>query len=164
MFLQVAHYMNLAQRRLIMHAFIFSQFGYCLSVWMLHSRKLNNPVNSIHERALRVSFRDYKSTLKDLLKKYRSVFMHQRNLKILATKAFKIKNVLNPETMEEVFKFKNSAYHFRNAETLSRGNVNSVKYGFETITSVAAKISKMLLNEYNELTSLSIFKSKIKNW
>ena len=42
--------------------------------------------------------------------------------------------------MEDVFNFKNLAYNFRNAETLNRSNVSSVKYGTETITSLGAKI------------------------
>ena len=60
--------------------------------------------------------------------------------------------------------FKNLAYNFRNAETLNRSNVSSVKYGTETITSLGAKIWKILPNDYKELTSLSTFKLKIKNW
>ena len=72
---RVAHYMNLAQRRLIMNAFIFSQFGYCPLVWMFHSRKLNNRINSIHECALRIVFRDYESTFQQLLKQNKSVYM-----------------------------------------------------------------------------------------
>ena len=55
---RVAQYMNLAQRRLIMNAFIFSQFGYCLLSWMFHSWKLSNRINNIHERALRIVYRD----------------------------------------------------------------------------------------------------------
>ena len=51
---RVAQYMNLAHHRLIMNAFIFGQFGYCPLVWMFHSRKLNNHINNIHERALRL--------------------------------------------------------------------------------------------------------------
>ena len=51
---RVAHYMNLAQRWLIVNAFIFSQFGYCPLVWMFHSRKINNRINNTHERALRI--------------------------------------------------------------------------------------------------------------
>ena len=156
--------MNLAQRRLIMNAFIFSQFGYCPLVWMFHSRKLNNRINNIHERALRIVYRDYKSTFKQLLKQNKSVSIHQRNLQILATEIFKTKNGLNPVIMEDVFKFKNLTYNFRNAETLNRSNVNSVKYGTETITSLGAKIWKILSNDYKELISLSTFKSKIKNW
>ena len=59
--------MNLAQRRLIMNAFIFLQGGYYPLVWMFHSRKLNNGINNIHERALRIVFRDYESTIQQLL-------------------------------------------------------------------------------------------------
>ena len=56
--------------------------------------------------------------------------------------------------MEDVFELKNLTYNFRNAETLNRSNVNSVKYGTETITSLSAKIWKILPNDYKELTSL----------
>ena len=123
-----------------MNAFIFSQFGYCPLVWMFHSRKLNNRINNIHERTLRI-------VLQQFLKQNNSVSVHQRKLQILATEIFKTKNGLNPIIMEDVFKLKNSIYNFRNAETLSRRNVNSVEYGTETITSLSAKIWKTLPND-----------------
>ena len=148
--------MNLAQLRLIMNAFIFSQFGYCLLVWMFHSRKLNNRISNIHERALRIVYRDCESTFQQLLKQNMSVSIHQRNLQILATEIFKTKNGLNTVIMEDVFNFKSLAYNFRNAETLNRSNVSSVKYGTETITSLGAKIWKFLPHDYKELTSLCI--------
>ena len=156
--------MNLAQRRLIMNAFIFLQFGYCPLVWMFYSRKLNNRINNIHERALRIVYRDYESTFQQLLKQNKSVSIHQRNLQILATEIFKTKNGLNPVIMEDVFNFKNLAYNFRNAETLNRSNVSSVKYGTETITSLGVKIWKILPSDSKEPTSLSTFNSKIRNW
>ena len=103
---RVAHYMNLAQRRVIMNVFIFSLFGYCPLVWMFHSRKLNNLINNIHEHALRIVFRDYESIIEQLLKQNKSVSIHQRNLQLLATEIFKTKNGLNPFIMEDIFKFK----------------------------------------------------------
>ena len=54
--------------------------------------------------------------------------------------------------MEDVFEFKNLTYNIRNAETLNRSNVNSVKYGTKTITSSGTKIWKVLPNDYKELT------------
>ena len=131
---------------------------------MFHSRKLNNRISNIHERALRIVFRDYESTFQQLVKQNRSVSIHQRNLQILATEIFKTKNGLNPVIMKDVFKFKNLTYLFRNAESRNRSTVNSVKYGTKTITSLSAKTSKILPNNYNELTSLSTLKSKVKNW
>ena len=128
-------------------------------------RKLNNCINSIHERALRMFYRDYESTFQQLLKQNKiSVSIHQRYLQILATKISKTKNGLNLVIMEDVFSFKNLAYNFQNAETLNRRNASSVKYGSQKISSLGAKIWIIFPNDYKELTSLSTFKSKIKSW
>ena len=40
---------------------------------MFHSEALNNKINSIHERALRTTFNDSKSTFEELLNKDNSV-------------------------------------------------------------------------------------------
>ena len=89
---RVAHYTNRAQRRSIMKAFICSQFEYCPLVWMFHSRKINNRINSLQKRALRVFYRDYNATSSELLSKDKSVGIHQRNLQLLVTEIFKTKN------------------------------------------------------------------------
>ena len=47
---RLAPYMNAEKRKIIMKAFIDSQFGYCSLVWMFHSRDINNKVNRIYER------------------------------------------------------------------------------------------------------------------
>ena len=98
-----------------------------------------------------------------MLKQNKSVSIHPTNLQILATEIFKAENGLNLVIMEDVFKFKNLEYNFTNAEPLNRSNVNSVKYETELITSLGAKIWKVLPNDYKKLTSLSTFKSRIKN-
>ena len=89
-----------------MKAFITSQFYYCPLIWMFHSRQLNNRINKIQERALRLVCKDSKLTFDDLLKLDNSVTIHQRNLQILATEIFKVKNSLAPEIMTEVFEIK----------------------------------------------------------
>ena len=61
--------MNLKQRRNIMKAFVESQFGYCPLIWMFHSRGLNNKINRIHERALRITYKNKSSTFQELLEK-----------------------------------------------------------------------------------------------
>ena len=88
---RVAQYMNLAKRRSIMKTFICSQFGYCPLVWMFHSREINNRINSLLERALRVVHRDYKVKFSKLLSKDKSVTVHQINLQLLAREIFNTK-------------------------------------------------------------------------
>ena len=57
------------KRRIIMRAFIQSQFGYCSLVWMFHNRKLNNRINKIHGKSLRVVYDEKVSTFSELLQK-----------------------------------------------------------------------------------------------
>ena len=45
-------YLGTDKLRLLMTAFVTSQFQYCPLVWMFHSRKMNNKINRLHERAL----------------------------------------------------------------------------------------------------------------
>ena len=80
---KISSYMSLDKRRIIMKAFINSQFGYCPLIWMNHSRTLNNRINRIHERSLRVVYNDKKSTFEELLEKDKSITTHIRNLQIL---------------------------------------------------------------------------------
>ena len=53
--------MSLDKRSMIMKAFIESQFYYCPLIWMFHSRTMNNKINRLHEKALRIIYSDYKS-------------------------------------------------------------------------------------------------------
>ena len=74
-----------------------TQFDYYPLVCMLHSRTLITA--TIHERALRVTYQDYKSMFLELLQKDNSVTIHQPNWQVLATDIFKAKNDLSPEIM-----------------------------------------------------------------
>ena len=60
---------------------------------MFHSRKLNNRINNIDERALKIVSRDYESVFQQLLEQNKSVSIHQRNLQIFATEILVAKNV-----------------------------------------------------------------------
>ena len=52
--MRLAKIMPFQKKRLLMNAFIESQFSYCPLLLMFCSRSLNNKINRIHERALRV--------------------------------------------------------------------------------------------------------------
>ena len=95
--------MNMQKRRTIMKSFVTSQFGYCPLIWMFHNRRLNNKIDSIHERALRITYQDHISTFQELLNKDNSVSIHHRNLQALATKMFKIHWGLSPDILREIF-------------------------------------------------------------
>ena len=78
---------------------------------MFHSRTVNNKINSIHERASRITYNDRKSSFEELLRKDNTVSIHHRNLQLLATEIFKIKNNMAPEILSEIFHNRTSLYN-----------------------------------------------------
>ena len=80
--------MSLEKRRLIMRAFVSSQFGYCPIIWIFHNRTLNNRINRIRERALRILYCDKMSNFTKLLQKKNAATVHQRNLQVLAIEVY----------------------------------------------------------------------------
>ena len=64
---------------------------------MFHSRKLNNRINKIHERSLRLVYDDNFSNFEELLNKDDSVTIHERNIQVLAIELYKVVNKISPE-------------------------------------------------------------------
>ena len=83
---RVMPYMNLSKKKKLVSSFFNSQFNYCPLIWMFHSRIINNKINRLHERCLRVLYGDKSSSFEKLLEQDKSVTIHTRNLQILATK------------------------------------------------------------------------------
>ena len=63
--IRVSSFMSLQQQKIIMNAFLTSQFGYCPLVWMCHSRKIHRQIDKIDERALRIVYMDNVSSLRN---------------------------------------------------------------------------------------------------
>ena len=110
---RIAHYMDFEKRRSLMKAFVISQFNYCPLIWMFHNRALNNRINKIHERALRLVYQNKNLSFSELLELDNAVTIHQRNLQVLVTEIFKVKNNLSPEIMKQVFDFQEPYYNLR---------------------------------------------------
>ena len=161
---RISSFMKIAQRQRIMKAFISSQFGYCPLVWMFCSRQMNNRINRIHERALRIVYQDKVSNFEQLLEKDNSVSIHVRNLQVLATEIFKVKKNLSPNIMQKVFEFTEPAYNFRKDAVFKSYKIQTQRYGIESLRYLGPKIWAQVPNEIKESDSLFIFKSKIKKW
>ena len=66
---------------------------------MFCSCRLNNKINRIHERALRIVYQDYESSFDDLLAKDKSLRFHHRNIHQVAIEMFKLDHVPEPVTV-----------------------------------------------------------------
>ena len=91
---RIANYMTSKKLKLVMRAFIESEFGYCPLIWMFHNRTLNNKINNLHERALRLVYKDHNSSFSELLCKDNTLNIHQRNLQKLAIEITKLKQFI----------------------------------------------------------------------
>ena len=96
---------------------------------MVNSRKQNLHINCIHERALRVVYKDHSSSFDELLEKDNSCKIHERNLQKLVIEIYKMKMNLAPEIIREVFEIVERPYAFRNELKPKSRKFHSVWYG-----------------------------------
>ena len=66
-----------------------------LLTWMSHGRRANSKINHIHERALRIVYKNNVLSFEELLELDKSFKIHHRNIQSLAIELFKIKNNLS---------------------------------------------------------------------
>ena len=82
-----------------MNTFVHSQLSYCPLIWTRHSKTIHSIINNIHERALRIVYKDNISSFALLLEKSGSVSIHHRNLQALAINIYKAQNNLSSPLM-----------------------------------------------------------------
>ena len=150
---------------------------------MFRDRQFGIPISSFSPSAHEIHFQKefFEGNLKnetflsfdDLLKRDRSVSIHQKNLQLLATKIYKTKNDLGPKIKEDTFHFIQKPYNLRYDPELQRRRNRTVYFGTESISesissesisSLAPKIWELILSDIRSANSLGIFKEKIKFW
>ena len=159
------------KRKLLMNAFFNSQFCYSPLVWMFHNRQINNKINNLHYRALRIIYFDKISSFEELLEKDGTVSVHHRNLQFLVIEMYKVFNGIAPPFMEDVFqRHHNALAENVSSNTRSKSNFynpsnpRTVKHGLETLRNLGPKLWEMIPVDIRNSISLSVFKSKIKKW
>ena len=127
-----------------MKTFIQSQFNYCSLTWMFHSRILNNKINKLHERTLRLVYKNENLTFQDLLELGNSVTLHQKKLQKLATEMYKAKNNLPPRPMQDLFNAQVITHDLRNKRYWDIPQTRKVCYGIELVRYRGPKTWKFL--------------------
>ena len=159
---RISKYVSQDKLKLIMNTFIKSQFNYYPLLWMFHSRTLNNRINRLHERALRIVYKNEELSFEELLELAGDVTVHQKNLQRLAIEMYKVKNNIAPISFQKLFEETSNTYNLRNQNTWTLPNMRTVYYGTETIRYRGPLIWDSLPSDLKEVTTLHAFKTKIK--
>ena len=111
---RISKYLSQDKLNIIMKTFIQSQFNDCPLIWMFHNRTLNNKINRLHERTLRIVYKNDNLTFQELLEKDNSITIHQKNLQRLATEMYKVKSNIASLPMQESFTEQINEHDLRN--------------------------------------------------
>ena len=154
--------MTINQRKVIMKTFVLSHFGYCPLIWMFCGRTLNNKINKIQERSLRMVYDDHTSTFESLLERDQSFTIHETNIQSLAIELYKVVFNLSPDLMKRVFPI-NPNPRYPSQNTFITRNIKTVSWGTESLSNIGPIIWENIPRELKRY-SLSKFKTQIRKW
>ena len=100
---RITPYKNLTKRKLLMNSFFTSHINYCPLVSVCHNRTINNIINRLQERCLRIVHNDNKWSFQELLDKNKGDKIYIKNVQALAEEMFKVSNNYSISLMSEIF-------------------------------------------------------------
>ena len=158
-------FITLEKKRLLFKSFVESQFSYCPLVWMFHNRSLNNKLNKLHERSLRMVYDDDKSSFQDLLSRDGAYTIHERNIQSLAIECYKASRNIGPSLLNDIFKVTEyQGPNLRNKGEFVRPSISSVHFGENSLKFLGAKIWDIVPQEFKDVDTVDRFKVLIKKW
>ena len=149
------------KRKILMTSFVESQFAYCPLIWMFCSRSINNRINRLHERALRIVYHNEIDTFESLLRIDGSVTIHHRNIQRVAIEMYKVWHDLAPNFICNLF-LKN---RLPTRSDFVRPDIRTVAYGEKSFSSFGTIVwDKLLPSELKSAKDLCTFKKSVKKW
>ena len=107
---------------------------------MFHDITLNNKINKLHERALRIVYKNDNSSFQD-----NSITIHQRNLQRLAIEMYKVEINISPIPMQELFTAR------KKEETTLLKNYRQVSL----IPVISKLFERDMYNQYSHILTIS---------
>ena len=151
-------------RRILVQAFVLSNFNYCPLVWYFTTTNQLQKVEKIQQRALRFITDDYVSNYETLLRDTEMTTMRVRQMQNLCIEIYKTPSNLNPDYMHELFERSSHTYSTRRPNNLKIPRVNQTSFGSRSIRAEGAKLWNHLPENIKSSENLSIFQNLIKQW
>ena len=132
---------------------------------MFHNRSLNNKINRLHERCLRIIYNDKHSNFDELLIKDNSISIHYNNIPTLAIEMYKVANGMPPEIINDIFKLRENTHH--NLRHTSQFLFDPIHCVFNVVKQHRTwhqKFWEQIPFEIKNITFLVGFKKEIIKW
>ena len=143
---RIRNRLNLSQAKNLYNSFILSQFNYCCLAWMFCSKTLQNKINHIQKRALRIVYNEPNLNLYRLVELDKSTTIHIKNIITLLTEVYKTTSGENPIFMNKIFIQKGQYYNLRITNLLSFPKVIGSQCGANTFVFRATRLWFQLPN------------------
>ena len=131
---------------------------------MFHGRQINDKINKLHERALRIVYNDTITSFEELLVKDKTFTIHHQNIQSLAIEIYKSMNNLPGGNLSEFFVSNNHNYNLRSRSELTAPSINTVFKGQNSISYFGSIIWNSIPVELREINPFQVFKSEMKPW
>ena len=151
-------------KRILFKAFVESQFKCCPIFWMFHSRRSNNKINRLHERALRIVYDDDVSTFDQLLAMDKPFCIHHQNIQGLLIEIYKALHDISGNSLKEYFVKRENTISLQSKPELVIPSVNSILKGKNSLRYFDSVIWNSSPIEIREDHSISSFVTKMKQW
>ena len=127
---------------------------------MFHSRRTNNKINKLHERALRIVYDDDVSAFNQLPAMNESVCIQHQNIQSLIIEIYKVLHDISVNSLKELFVKREDTISLRSKPELLISSVNSILK--DSLRHFGSVIWNSLPIEIKENYSISPFVAKIK--
>ena len=153
-------FLTFKKRKVLIKAYFESQFKYCPLLWKF--MEVNNKINCLHQKALRMIYEDRTSSFDTLLEKDMSFFVYNRNIQQDALEMYKVTKGLAPTAISSFFLQFGNDRHIRSKSDFSVPQVNTVYFGQNSINYLGPLIWNSIATALRNVESFVEFKSLIK--
>ena len=137
---RISCYLSTEQLKLTMKTFILSQSDCCPLVWMFCDLTLDDKINRIHEKALRIAPQNTIADLNALLLESNSVSMHTRNLQLQMIEVYKTVQNGNPSFIKKIFVQKKITHNIKKNLPMRNPKMRTSSYGIESWSFLGCKL------------------------
>ena len=162
---RISNRLNSSPAKILYNSVILSQSNYCCIAWMFCSKTLQNKINQIQKRALRIVYNEPNLNLDKLVELDEGTTIHIKNIIALLTEVYKTSRGENPIFMNKIFSQKKQYYSLRITNLINFPKVIGSENGTNTFVFRTTHLWNQVPDSIKNEPNAKCFKVKLtRNW